>query len=46
MPAGVRAHTDYFHQELIKTLAGGDAALLGNLILDEALVRGGRCWPA
>jgi len=32
VPAGVRAHTDYFHQELIKTLAGGDAALLGNLI--------------
>ena len=31
-PAGVRDHTDYFHQELIKTLAGGDAALLGNLI--------------
>ena len=32
VPAGVRAHTDYFHQELIKTLAGGDATLLGNLI--------------
>ena len=32
VPAGVRAHTDYFHQELIKTLAGGDAELLGNLI--------------
>lgn len=32
VPAGVRAHTDYFHQELVKTLAGGDAALLGNLI--------------
>jgi hypothetical protein len=32
VPAGVRAHTDYFHQELIKTLAGGDPALLGNLI--------------
>ena len=31
VPAGVRAHTDYFHQELIKTLAGGDAALLGNM---------------
>ena len=31
VPAGVRAHTDYFHQELIRTLAGGDAALLGNL---------------
>ena len=32
VPAGVRDNTDYFHQELIKTLAGGDAALLGNLI--------------
>ena len=32
VPAGVRAHTDYFHQELINTLAGGDAALLGNLV--------------
>ncbi|HUQ88853.1 MAG TPA: hypothetical protein VM096_14950 [Vicinamibacterales bacterium] len=32
VPAGVRAHADYFQQELIKTLAGGDAALLGNLI--------------
>jgi hypothetical protein len=32
VPAGVRDHADYFHQELIKTLAGGDAALLGNLI--------------
>jgi hypothetical protein len=32
VPAGVRAHTDYFHQELIKTLAGGNAALLGNLV--------------
>lgn len=32
VPAGVRAHTDYFHQELVKTLAGGDAALLGNLV--------------
>ena len=32
VPAGVRAHTDYFHQELIRTLAGGDAALLGNLV--------------
>ena len=32
VPAGVRDTTDYFHQELIKTLAGGDAALLGNLI--------------
>jgi hypothetical protein len=32
VPAGVRAHTDYFQLELIKTLAGGDAALLGNLV--------------
>jgi hypothetical protein len=32
VPAGLRAQTDYFHQELIQTLAGGDAALLGNLI--------------
>ena len=32
VPSGVRAHTDYFHQELIHTLAGGDAALLGNLV--------------
>jgi len=32
VPAGVRTHTDYFHQELIKTLAGGDATLLGNLV--------------
>jgi hypothetical protein len=32
VPAGVRDHTDYFHQELIKTLAGGDATLLGNLV--------------
>jgi hypothetical protein len=32
VPAGVRDNTDYFHQELIKTLAGGDASLLGNLV--------------
>jgi hypothetical protein len=31
VPAGVRGETDYFHQELIRTLAGGDATLLGNL---------------
>ena len=31
VPPGVRSHTDYFHQELVRTLAGGDAALLGNL---------------
>ena len=30
VPAGVRGHTDFFHQELIRTLAGGDATLLGN----------------
>ncbi len=29
VPPGVRSHTDYFHQELIRTLAGGDASLLG-----------------
>lgn len=32
VPPGVRSHTDYFHQELIRTLAGGDATLLGNLV--------------
>ncbi len=32
VPAGVRGHTDYFHQELIRTLAGGNATLLGNLV--------------
>lgn len=32
VPAGLRAHTDYFHQELIQTLAAGDATLLGNLV--------------
>jgi hypothetical protein len=32
VPDGVRSHTDYFHQELIRTLAGGDATLLGNLV--------------
>ena len=31
VPPGVRSQTDYFHQELIRTLAGGDATLLGNL---------------
>jgi hypothetical protein len=31
VPAGVRSETDFFHQELIHTLAGGDAALLGNM---------------
>lgn len=29
VPDGVRSHTDYFQQELIRTLAGGDATLLG-----------------
>jgi hypothetical protein len=29
VPAGVRGHSDYFHQELIRTLAGGDPTLLG-----------------
>ncbi|MEO7135538.1 MAG: hypothetical protein ABI024_15120 [Vicinamibacterales bacterium] len=29
VPPGVRSQTDYFHQELIHTLAGGDATLLG-----------------
>lgn len=32
VPPGVRSHTDYFHQELIRTLAGGDASLLGQMI--------------
>jgi len=30
VPARVRSETDYFHQELVRTLAGGDATLLGN----------------
>ena len=32
VPAGVRGETDFFHQELIRTLAGGDATLLGTLV--------------
>ncbi|HEX7284186.1 MAG TPA: hypothetical protein VF239_19160 [Vicinamibacterales bacterium] len=32
VPADVRSNTDYFHQELVRTLAGGDATLLGNLV--------------
>jgi hypothetical protein len=32
VPVGLRTHTDYFQQELIRTLAGGDATLLGNLV--------------
>ena len=31
VPAGVRSTTDFFDQELVRTLAGGDAALLGNM---------------
>lgn len=31
VPPVVRSETDYFHQELVRTLAGGDATLLGNL---------------
>lgn len=31
VPPDVRSQSDYFHQELIRTLAGGDATLLGNL---------------
>jgi len=31
VPAVVRSETDFFHQELIRTLAGGDASLLGNM---------------
>lgn len=30
VPAGIRARTDFFQQELIRVLAGGDATLLGN----------------
>ena len=32
VPAVVRGHSDYFHQELIRTLAGGDATLLGTVV--------------
>ena len=32
VPVGVRTHTDYFQQELIRTLAGGDPTLLGSVI--------------
>ena len=28
VPLAVRQHTDYFHSELVRTLANGDAALL------------------
>jgi hypothetical protein len=31
VPAGVRSQTDFFQQELVRTLAGGDATLLGNM---------------
>ncbi len=30
VPPGVRGHTDYFEQELVRTLAGGDPVLLGH----------------
>ena len=29
VPAGIRGQTDFFQQELIRTLAGGDVTLLG-----------------
>ena len=29
VPALIRGQTDFFHQELVRTLAGGDATLLG-----------------
>jgi hypothetical protein len=32
VPSVVRSDTDYFHQELIRTLAGGDPTLLGQLL--------------
>jgi hypothetical protein len=32
VPAAVRGHADFFHLELIRTLAGGDPSLLGNLV--------------
>lgn len=31
VPPGVRSQSDFFQQELIRTLAGGDATLLGNM---------------
>jgi len=31
VPVAVRSQTDFFHQELIRTLAGGDATLLGKM---------------
>ena len=31
VPMGVRSESDFFHQELIRTLAGGDATLLGQM---------------
>ncbi len=31
VPVGVCSQTDFFHQELVRTLAGGDATLLGNM---------------
>jgi hypothetical protein len=32
VPVVVRTHTDYFQQELVRTLAGGDPTLLGHLV--------------
>lgn len=29
VPSDIRSQTDYFQQELVRTLAGGDATLLG-----------------
>jgi hypothetical protein len=29
VPPGVRGHGDYFHEELVRTLANGDGSLLG-----------------
>lgn len=31
VPVGVRGESDFFHQELVRTLAGGDATLLGHM---------------
>jgi hypothetical protein len=31
VPAQVREHADHFHAELVRTLADGDATLLGQL---------------
>ena len=34
VPATVRSQTDYFQEELVRTLAGGDPTLLGNTVRD------------